>query len=113
MVKVARTIPSVRAQLAAMIGENRTIFRMQFWPSEKLDPPAAGRLKEVAVPTMVIAGEGDTDFVKRAAAAVADGIPGAELVLIAGADHLPQMEKPLEVNRHLRRLLQRGTGPGR
>ncbi len=90
-----------------------TLFRMQFWPSEKLDPPAAGRLKEVTVPTLVIAGEGDTDFVKRAAAAVADGIPGAELVLIAGANHLPQTEKPLEVNRHLRRLLQRGPSPGR
>jgi pimeloyl-ACP methyl ester carboxylesterase len=44
------------------------------------------------MPVLFILGEEDTPLVHRASRASADRIPGAEWVVLSGADHLPQME---------------------
>ncbi len=58
------------------------------------DPSLAGRLADVAVPTLVLWGEadriGDPDFGRAFAAA----IPGAHFRLLTGTGHLPQIETP-------------------
>ena len=68
-------------------------------PEERLEPPAATRLSEVAVPTLVITGSHDV----RALAAVADdlvaGIAGARRAEIANADHMVPWRQPEELAR--------------
>lgn len=61
---------------------------------EPLRPPALERLCEVAVPTLVVTGEHDQPSVLEGAAALAAAVPGAEAVEIAGAAHLPSLERP-------------------
>jgi 3-oxoadipate enol-lactonase len=66
---------------------------------EEPDPPAAARLDEIAVPTLVLVGEHDRTDIHAMADALAAGIPGAERVVLAGTAHLPSMERPAELNR--------------
>jgi 3-oxoadipate enol-lactonase len=41
---------------------------------------------------------------------LADGVPGAELVVVDGAAHLPNLERPGAFNAALERLLSRVDG---
>jgi 3-oxoadipate enol-lactonase len=66
---------------------------------EEPDPPAAGRLGEIAAPTLVLVGEHDRPDIQAMADALAAGIPGAERVVLDGTAHLPSMERPGEFNR--------------
>lgn len=66
---------------------------------ETLTPPAAGRLGEIAAPTLVIVGGGDQPTVLAAAHAIAAGVAGARLAVMPGLGHVPNMEQPAEFNR--------------
>jgi len=61
-----------------------------------LVPPAYGRLAEIAAPTLVVVGEYDISPALEQASYLAAEIPGAEAVVVAGAAHLPSVEKPAE-----------------
>jgi pimeloyl-ACP methyl ester carboxylesterase len=67
------------------------------WP----EPRAAERLAEVGARTLVIVGSEDADDIQAVARKLAAEIPGAQLATIAGAGHLPSLERPAEVNRLL------------
>lgn len=99
MVAVAMSHPESKELLETMVLENTSIFHMRFWPIEKMDPPAVGRLKEIKIPALVIIGDKDTPIVQEMANAASTGIPGAIKVEIKDTDHLPQMEKPDEFNK--------------
>jgi 3-oxoadipate enol-lactonase len=64
-----------------------------------LDPPAAGRLGEVRVPTLVISGDLDASGVAAAAAALERGIAGARRVTLPGVAHMVNLERPVEFRR--------------
>ena len=74
---------------------------------EEPDPPAAGRLGELAVPTLVVVGEHDRPDIHAMADALAAGIPGAERVVLPGTAHLPSMERPADFNRVVLEFLGR------
>jgi 3-oxoadipate enol-lactonase len=57
------------------------------------------RLGEIAVPTMVLVGEHDAADMHAIAGQIASAVPGARLERIAGAAHLPSMERPAEFDR--------------
>jgi 3-oxoadipate enol-lactonase len=60
-----------------------------------LDPPALGRLAEVAVPTLVTAGAADIAEVRRLADRIAAEVPGGRrLPDVPGAAHLLPLERP-------------------
>jgi pimeloyl-ACP methyl ester carboxylesterase len=65
MVAVSSKKAGVREQLRAMVNDNRAIFRMKQWPSEAMNPPAAKRLKEIRIPTLVVIGGQDTEVNRR------------------------------------------------
>src|SRR5262249_18694233 len=67
-------------------------------PLNPLDPPAAGRLHELYMPILVIAGSLDHPELLRAADMMQEAIPGAQKVIIPDAAHVPNMEKPAEFN---------------
>ncbi|MFL6201783.1 MAG: alpha/beta hydrolase [Thermoanaerobaculia bacterium] len=56
--------------------------------------PALGRLSEIKVPTLILAGASDMPDVHAHAGALEAGIQGSQRVVISGAGHLIHLEKP-------------------
>ena len=64
-----------------------------------MQPPAAGRLSEIHVPTLIIVGGQDVEIILTIADTLEKGIAGAKKVVIPGTAHHPNLEKPEEFNR--------------
>jgi pimeloyl-ACP methyl ester carboxylesterase len=64
-----------------------------------LEPPAAGRLAEIAAPTLAIVGDKDVSRIREIADLVAAQVPRARKVVIPDAGHHPNMEHPTLFNR--------------
>jgi pimeloyl-ACP methyl ester carboxylesterase len=62
-------------------------------------------LPEVRVPTLVVAGSRDTFTPPEISVAMAEGIPGAKLVLIPGGSHILPLEEREQVGQVLREFL--------
>lgn len=92
-----RAAASVRERVYAMSMNNYQTVRVS-GQAQPLDPPAAGRLGALGVPTLVIVGDLDTSATQQMAKALAAGIGGAQQAVISGAAHLPNMERPEEFN---------------
>ena len=60
-----------------------------------------GFLRQITVPTMVVAGELDYFFRATDVETVAQSIPNAKFILIRNSGHLPNMEQPEAFNRYL------------
>jgi 3-oxoadipate enol-lactonase len=91
--------PEVRALVADM---QRKAFERQVGHEVQgvpLDPPASARLGEVGVPTLVVTGDEDVRDIHKIADKLAAEIPGAERAHIAGAGHLPSLERADEFDR--------------
>jgi len=63
---------------------------------EALVPDIGARLGEIGVPTLVLVGELDVPDIQALAARLQREIPGARSATIAGAAHVPTMERPDE-----------------
>jgi pimeloyl-ACP methyl ester carboxylesterase len=62
-------------------------------PGKQADDVAAwDRLGEIAVPTLVLVGEHDLQYIKANCARIAAVVPGARLVELPGVAHLPHLE---------------------
>jgi 3-oxoadipate enol-lactonase len=72
-----------------------------------LEPPAASRLAEIGVPTLIIVGDQDVPFIHSIADFLEQGIDKAEKVVIPGTAHLPFMEKPEHFNKLVLEFLDR------
>ena len=59
-----------------------------------LDPPAVGRLGEIRVPLLAIAGELDPPATAAAAALLAAQVAGARRIDLPDVAHLPNLERP-------------------
>jgi pimeloyl-ACP methyl ester carboxylesterase/mannose-6-phosphate isomerase-like protein (cupin superfamily) len=79
-------------QKAAMAG-NRAALQ-DYTGQGMTDPGLLGQLGEVPVPTLVVWGEADRIYPPEHGEAFAKAIPGARLVIIPEAGHLPQLEAP-------------------
>jgi pimeloyl-ACP methyl ester carboxylesterase len=75
-------------------------------PLNPLDPPAVGRLNEIHVPTLIIAGALDHPEILRAADVMQKKITGAKKVIIEDVAHMPNMEKPEEFNQIVLEFLE-------
>jgi pimeloyl-ACP methyl ester carboxylesterase len=76
---------------------------------ERLDPPAIARLGEIAVPTLIVAGDRDVPDMLEAADHLAAGIPGARKVVLPGVAHLVSMERPARFNELVAEFLAGST----
>ena len=61
---------------------------------ERPDPPAAHRLAELDVPTLILDAEHDPPFQHRIADLLAKEIPGAHMEVVEGADHVVNIRQP-------------------
>lgn len=83
-----------------------------FPDSRPPDQPAAGRLGEIRVPTLIVAGASDIADIHAQAGALEAGIPGARRVVLAGAGHLAHLEKPELFNETVLGFLRSPNTPG-
>lgn len=60
---------------------------------------------QIAAPALIVVGEQDRTFPLPWMESLATAIPGARLARIAGAAHLPNLERPREFNRAVREFL--------
>jgi pimeloyl-ACP methyl ester carboxylesterase len=100
----SRSLDDIDPVLRELVGEmQRQAFKQQKGHDDvrvlRLDPPASERFGEVKVPTLVVTGDEDVADIHRIADRLAVGIPGAERATIAGAAHLPNLERPDEFDR--------------
>lgn len=96
------TVERVRAMMAAapVAGIVGALGAMRDRPdSTDLLPALAG------LPTLVLVGEDDALTPPPLARAIAEAIDGARLVMIAGAGHLPPVERPTATSEALREFL--------
>jgi pimeloyl-ACP methyl ester carboxylesterase len=70
-------------------------------------PDYVPMLPQVAVPALVVVGSDDEYTPVADAEVLRDGIPGATLVVIEGAGHLPNLERPAEFNEAMTHFLTR------
>ena len=68
------------------------------------DATVIDSLSSIRVPTLIVTGAQDRHFL-GAAFYMADNIPGAITAIIENAGHLPNLEQPAAVNRHLKDFL--------
>jgi pimeloyl-ACP methyl ester carboxylesterase len=64
-------------------------------------PPAAKRLDQIKVPTLLILGDRDVPQIKATIETLEKGIRRSKKVVIQGAGHMVNMERPTEFNRAL------------
>ena len=70
-------------------------------PTQKINPPAFGRLEEIKAPTLVVVGDEDLSEIRDIAALLVSKIRGARKAVIHDAAHLPNLEHPEKFNRLL------------
>lgn len=68
-------------------------------------PDSADLLRSVDVPTLIVRGAEDSLIPRAESDALADLMPGAEVVELSGAGHLPPLETPVEFTSVLRSWL--------
>ena len=94
--RVAARMPEVRRTL------NDMIVRQNTWPgqrpgaprSKRSSTPPATRLNEIAVPTLVVVGDGEMPALRAEADFITKNIRGAKQTVIRGAGHFPNLEQP-------------------
>lgn len=74
--------------------------------SARLEPPAAGRLGEIHVPTLVIVGDLDVSDTIGAMDYLARHVAGARKVVFPGTAHMVNMEQPERFNATVLRFLE-------
>jgi pimeloyl-ACP methyl ester carboxylesterase len=81
--------------------------------ARSIDPPAIKRLNQINAPTLLMVGSRDVPDIQKIVKTLSAGIPHAKQVVIDGAGHMVNMEKPKEFNRlvleFLKEQSQRGT----
>ena len=99
-----RRLEDIDPNQRELVGEmQKQAFRQQKGHEDvrmlRLDPPESERLAEVKGPTLVLTGDEDVNDIHRIADRLAAEITGAERATIAGAAHLPNLERPKEFDR--------------
>jgi pimeloyl-ACP methyl ester carboxylesterase len=69
------------------------------------EPPTNDRLGSISAPTLAVVGEFDFPDLHMAASYLADRLSGGDPVTIAGAAHLPSLERPTDFNKVLKAFL--------
>jgi 3-oxoadipate enol-lactonase len=89
--------PAIVEQVRAMMAASPVSGLVGALGAMRERPDSAALLPELAgVPTLVIVGDEDELTPPAQARAMADAIPGASLVVIRSAGHLPTVERPAE-----------------
>lgn len=100
-----RVRPEVQRKVAAMIRANTAADAAQVVATLAARRDATPFLAEIRMPTLVVAGEQDKTIPVEKSRELAGAIAGAELRIISGAGHLPNLEQSDAFNRVLAEFL--------
>jgi 3-oxoadipate enol-lactonase len=98
--------PGTLEKVKQMVDESSFWFHLYKNKRHLLRPPAAGRLHEIKLPTLIVTAEYDLEFCKEVADLMEREIAGAKKVSIQGAGHYMNMDKPEEFNRIVERFIR-------
>ena len=93
--------PEAHQRLRELLTKDPGPLTASFPESRPPDRPAVGRLAEIHVPTLIVAGASDIPDVHAHAGVLEAGIHGARRVVLPGAGHLVQLDRPAELNREI------------
>jgi pimeloyl-ACP methyl ester carboxylesterase len=93
--------PDIAPRLRELATDNMRAWVSNDALGRAIDPPAAKRLKSVRVPTLVIVGSRDVPDIQRIVERISREVPGAKKVVVEGAGHIVNMEKPDDFDRAL------------
>ncbi len=93
--------PSARSYMRAMAGFERDGLARAMLAVFVKRTAVDGKLGRVRAPTLVLCGSKDRMSPLAKSEAIARGIPGAKLVVLAGAGHMSAIEQPVAVNEQL------------
>jgi 3-oxoadipate enol-lactonase len=82
------------ARIRAIAFDNLHEIVMDESGEERLDPPAAHRLGEIDVPTLIVEAEHDPPDMRRVCDLLVREIMGSRKVIVEGADHVVNMRQP-------------------
>jgi pimeloyl-ACP methyl ester carboxylesterase len=102
----AMTRPSVAAQLRTMIDAYSGWHWLNPDVGKALTPPAISRLSEIRAPTLIVVGELDAPDFRDIADILQRGIPGSKSVVLQGAGHVPNLERPDLFNQAVLQFLE-------
>ena len=88
--------PAIAPRLRQLALENGRAWLANPYLPVRPDPPVGMRLREIRVPALVVVGDRDIPHMQRIADKIAAEVPGAKKVVLAGAGHIANMEKPAE-----------------
>ena len=99
--------PTVAHKLRQIARENARFWLINplFRRDSFVSPPATQRLAEIHTPALLIVGDRHIPDVLNEARLLESGVAGIKRVVIPGAGHLVNMEKPEEFNRAVRDFL--------
>ena len=104
--KGKRDLPSMSEEKLTIIARNLESFARFCWEPYMHNPKLKHRLHRIKVPTLLIWGENDGIVTPKYGAAYRDLIPGAKMVTIPKAGHLPHIEQPDAFMKELRGFLR-------
>lgn len=93
----AQRNPEVAARLAAAVDRYSGWHFVNDDPEARLTPRAAGRLGELAMPTLVMVGEYDTPDFLNMSDFIWGAVPHAQKYVVPNAGHMANMEAPATV----------------
>ena len=103
--------PPLASRLRAIASDNATYWMALARHGEverHADPSALGRLAAIRSPTLVMVGDRDSPVIRRIVDTIAASIPGSAVLVIHGAGHMVNMERPAEFNRATLAFLRGG-----
>ena len=104
----AREVSVLPGEMVALVREMcEQVYRHDWTTPQWTEriPDTRHRLAEITTPALVVIGTSDAPGLVELSAHLAESLPQAELVELAGTGHLPSMERPDEVNALLRKVL--------
>jgi pimeloyl-ACP methyl ester carboxylesterase len=93
--------PRLAPRLRRLVRENAHCWLRNPVLQRSPKPPAARRLGDVKAPTLLVLGDRDVPQIRATVEALERGIAGSRKVVIAGAGHMVNMEKPEAFNEEL------------
>jgi pimeloyl-ACP methyl ester carboxylesterase len=90
-----------KARLRELLTKNPGPLTATFPESRPPERPAAGRLAEIHVPTLIVVGASDIPDVHAQSGVLEAGIHGARRMVVPGAGHLVQLDRPETLDREI------------
>ncbi|MDH3455480.1 MAG: alpha/beta hydrolase [Gemmatimonadota bacterium] len=110
LMKIA-TDPSADSAMRSIVMDNWVVWTYDPQLQAMPDPPAITRLSDITAPTLILIGQNDLIDTKRVGDTLAACIVNVQLVTMATAGHLVNLEAPERFAQTITNFLDRGPPP--